>query len=348
MERIYDDRGLGSYFARAEELGMPLLIDEFLPDAVELDVDVVADRAGGVVVGGVMEHIEEAGIHSGDSACSLPPYSLAPELAEEVRRQARAIARELGVVGLMNMQVAVADGVIHVLEVNPRGSRTVPFVSKAIGVPLAMVAARVIVGRTLADLGVEEVEPRHVSVKESVFPFVKFEGVDTLLGPEMRSTGEVMGIDHTFAHAFLKAQEAAGNRLPAGGVAFLSLRDGDKPAGAEVAAKLIQLGFELVATHGTAAFLGAAGMTVRRINKVTEGRPHCVDAMESGKVQLVVNTVEGRQSIADSHSLRRAALLQRISYFTTMRGARAAVDAIAAQALEGLRVAPLQSYHQPR
>ncbi|HKE19424.1 MAG TPA: carbamoyl-phosphate synthase large subunit [Kofleriaceae bacterium] len=345
MERIYDERGLSTYFARAEELGMPLLIDEFLADAVELDVDVVADRTGQVVVGGVMEHIEEAGIHSGDSACSLPPYSLAPELGEEVRRQARAVARELGVVGLMNMQVAVFEGQIYVLEVNPRGSRTVPFVSKAVGVPLAMIAARVIVGRTLAELGVTEVEPRHVSVKEAVFPFVKFEGVDTLLGPEMRSTGEVMGIDRTFAHAFLKSQEAAGNRLPAGGAAFLSLRDADKPAGVEVAQRLRELGFALCATHGTAEHLRAAGLEVRGLNKVNEGRPHCVDAMESGDISLVVNTTEGRQAISDSHSLRRAALLQHISYFTTMRAARAAVEAIAAQAREGLRVAPLQSYH---
>ncbi|HWM84847.1 MAG TPA: carbamoyl-phosphate synthase large subunit [Kofleriaceae bacterium] len=346
MERIYDDRGMSTYFARAEELGMPLLIDQFLADAVELDVDVVADRTGQVVVGGVMEHIEEAGIHSGDSACSLPPYSLDPELGQEVRRQARAIARELGVIGLMNMQVAVADGEIYVLEVNPRGSRTVPFVSKAVGIPLAMVAARVIVGRTLDELGITEVEPRHVSVKEAVFPFVKFEGVDTLLGPEMRSTGEVMGIDRSFAHAFFKSQEAAGNRLPSGGSAFLSLRDADKPAGVEVAHKLHQLGFALCATHGTAETLRAAGLVVRGLNKVNEGRPHCVDAMESGDVTLVVNTTEGRQAIADSHSLRRAALLQHISYFTTMRAVRAAVDAIAAQTREGLRVAPLQSYHR--
>ncbi len=345
MERVYDDKGLSSYFARAEELGMPLLVDQFLADAVELDVDVVADRTGDVVVGGVMEHIEEAGIHSGDSACSLPPYSLAAELGQEVRRQARAIARELGVVGLMNMQVAVFEGEIYVLEVNPRGSRTVPFVSKAIGVPLAKIAARVIVGRTLAEMGVREVEPGHVSVKEAVFPFVKFEGVDTLLGPEMRSTGEVMGIDKSFAHAFFKSQEAAGNRLPARGTAFLSLRDADKEAGVDVARRLRELGFDLCATHGTAERLRAAGMTVRGLNKVNEGRPHCVDAMESGDINLVVNTTEGIGAIADSHSLRRAALLQHISYFTTMRAARAAVEAIAAHAREGLRVAPLQSYH---
>ncbi|HTE53572.1 MAG TPA: carbamoyl-phosphate synthase large subunit [Kofleriaceae bacterium] len=348
MERIYDDKGMATYFARAQELGMPLLVDQFLADAVELDVDVVADRTGQVVVGGVMEHIEEAGIHSGDSACSLPTYSLAGRLVEEVKRQARAVAGELGVIGLMNMQFAVADGEIYVLEVNPRGSRTVPFVSKAIGVPLAMVAARLLVGRTLAELGVTEVEPLHVSVKEAVFPFVKFEGVDTLLGPEMRSTGEVMGIDTSFAHAFLKAQEAAGNRLPGRGTAFLSLRDADKQVGVQVAEKLRRLGFDLSATHGTATRLRAAGLPVRGLNKVTEGRPHCVDAMESGEIHLVVNTVEGRQAIADSHSLRRSALLRHIAYFTTMRAAHAAVDAIAAQAREGLRVAPLQSYHRKK
>ena len=346
MERIYDERGMKEYFARSSELGLPLLVDEFLADAVELDIDVVADRTGRVVVGGVMEHIEEAGIHSGDSACTLPPYSLAPEIADEVRRQARAIARELCVIGLMNMQVAVHAGQIYILEVNPRASRTVPFVSKASGVPLAMIAARVIAGRTLDELKVHESTPDHVSVKESVFPFVKFEGVDTILGPEMRSTGEVMGIDRTFAHAFLKSQEAAGNRLPTGGAAFLSLRDADKPAGVDVARRLAGLGFALVATHGTASYLRQAGLEVRGVNKVVEGRPHCVDVMESGEIQLVVNTTEGRQAIEDSHSLRRSALLCRIAYFTTIRAARAAVEGITAQARGDLRVAPVQSYHR--
>ncbi len=348
MERIYDERGMREYFQKSEELGMPLLVDQFLAEAVELDVDVVGDRTGAVVVGGVMEHIEEAGIHSGDSACALPPYSLGREVTDEVRRQARALASELGVVGLMNMQVAVQGGDIYILEVNPRASRTVPFVSKASGVPLAKIAAHVIGGRTLAELGVREVTPSHVSVKESVFPFVKFEGVDTILGPEMRSTGEVMGIDRDFAHAFLKSQEAAGNRLPTGGAAFLSVREADKQASIALARQLADLGFALVATHGTAAFLRQHRLEVRGVNKVMEGRPHCVDAMESGEIQLVVNTTEGRQAIEDSHSLRRAALLSRISYFTTMRAARAAADAIAAQAREGLRVAPLQSYHSTR
>jgi carbamoyl-phosphate synthase large subunit len=233
-----------------------------------------------------------------------------------------------------------------VIEVNPRASRTVPFVSKATGVPLAKLAARVIAGRTLDELGLVERIPEHVSVKEAVFPFVKFEGVDTLLGPEMRSTGEVMGIDRSFAQAFYKSQEAAGNRLPARGTALLSLRDADKPAAVEVARRLSELGFQLCATHGTAAWLRAAELDVRGVNKVIEGRPHCVDLMESGEIHLVINTTDGRQAIADSHPLRRTALLQRIAYFTTIRAARAAVEAIDSIAREGLRVAPLQSYHQ--
>jgi transcription elongation factor GreA len=272
MERIYDAAALEDYFVRnrlsggdgsAAQISFPLLVDQFLHDAVELDVDVVADATGAVVVGGVMEHIEEAGIHSGDSACALPPYSLPPAIVDEVKRQARALAIELGVVGLMNAQFAVHAGLVYILEVNPRASRTVPFVSKAIGVPLAKVAAKVMAGRTLAELGVVETVPPHVSVKESVFPFVKFEEVDTILGPEMKSTGEVMGLGPSFAEAYLKAQEAAGVRLPTGGVAFLSVRDSDKAAAAELAADLVALGFAIVATHGTARSLEAAGLAVR-------------------------------------------------------------------------------------
>jgi carbamoyl-phosphate synthase large subunit len=371
MERVYDAAGLEDYFqrvliapadqsragrkvdehsieSRGAAIGLPLLIDQFLADAIELDVDVVADRTGAVVVGGVMEHIEEAGIHSGDSACALPPYSLGAEHIAEIRRQAHAVARELGVVGLMNMQVAVhpatGDGQIYILEVNPRASRTVPFVSKATGVPLAKVAARVMSGRTLAELGIRETVPDHVSVKESVFPFVKFQGVDTLLGPEMRSTGEVMGIDSSFAHAFAKAQTAAGNRLPNGGTAFLSLKDRDKTAGIEIARGLARLGFRLVATRGTARYLRDAGVDAREISKVAEGRPHCVDAIENREIDLVVNTTEGTEAVRDSQAMRRAALLCGVSYFTTMRGARAAVEAIAAQQ-SGVRVKSLQNYH---
>jgi carbamoyl-phosphate synthase large subunit len=358
MERVYDARGLEDYFTRvigtgsssaggrdeSFTVGFPLLIDEFLADAVELDVDVVADHTGAVVVGGVMEHIEEAGIHSGDSACALPPYSLPADIIDEVKHQARMLATELQVVGLMNTQFAIHAGDIFVLEVNPRASRTVPFVSKAIGVPLAKIAAKVMAGRTLADLGMVEVEPRHVSVKEVVFPFVKFEGVDTILGPEMRSTGEVMGIDSDFARAFMKSWIASGGRVPTSGTAFLSVREADKPAAVEIARRLHNLGFELVATHGTAAVLRAAGLTVRGINKVLEGRPHCVDALDNREIALVINTTEGAQAIQDSVSLRRAALMNGIAYQTTLRGARAALEAIAVAKRGDLRVASLQKY----
>jgi carbamoyl-phosphate synthase large subunit len=356
MEQVYDARGLESYFERqlgllggqtrgeGATVGFPLLIDQFLADAVELDVDVVADKTGAVIVGGVMEHIEEAGIHSGDSACSLPPYSLPRDILEEVKRQARMMAVELGVIGLMNVQFAVAGGQVYVLEVNPRASRTIPFVSKAIGVPLAKVAAKVMCGATLAELNIKEHTPRHVSVKEVVFPFMKFDQVDTLLGPEMRSTGEVMGIDSDFARAFAKSQLAAGVRLPVSGTAFLSVRDGDKVAAAEIAQRLHALGFSLVATHGTAAYLRKLGLDVGGINKVLEGRPHCVDAMDSGEIHFVINTTEGAQAIQDSQSLRRAALTNGIAYFTTVRGARAALEAIAVQKYEDLQVQALQRY----
>lgn len=362
MERIYDARGLEDYFARVlphavaplaqlaatdegSGVGFPLLIDQFLAEAVELDVDVLCDRTGAVVVGGVMEHIEEAGIHSGDSACALPPYSLPADIVDHVKAQARQMAVELGVVGLMNVQFAVLDGEIFVLEVNPRASRTIPFVSKAIGVPLAKVAAKVMAGATLAELAVKEVEPRHTAVKEVVFPFVKFEAVDTLLGPEMRSTGEVMGIDTDFARAFAKSQLGAGIRLPTQGTAFLSVREADKAAIVEVARRLASLGFELIATHGTAARLRAAGLPCRGINKVIEGRPHCVDAMDNGEIQVVINTTEGAQAIVDSISLRRAALMNNLTYFTTLRGAKAALEAIAVQKRGDLRVRALQAYN---
>jgi carbamoyl-phosphate synthase large subunit len=355
MERVYDARHLEDYFLRvigvggaardeSAMIGFPLLIDQFLADAVELDVDVVADKTGAVVVGGVMEHIEEAGIHSGDSACALPPYSLPADIIDDVKRQARMLASELGVVGLMNAQFAIHAGEIYVLEVNPRASRTIPFVSKAIGKPLAKIAAKVMVGRTLADLGMVEVEPRHVSVKEVVFPFVKFEGVDTILGPEMRSTGEVMGIDSDFARAFMKSMLASGTRLPTTGTAFLSVRDQDKPALVEIARRLVNLGFSLVATHGTAAHLRASGLTVGGVNKVLEGRPHIVDALDNREIQFVVNTTEGAQAIQDSQSLRRAALMNGIAYQTTLRGAKAALEAIAVAKRGDIRVAPLQHY----
>ena len=349
METIYDRDGLASYFERVTlgDIGLPLLIDQFLPDAIELDVDVVADKNGDVVVGGIMEHIEMAGIHSGDSACALPPYSLAPDTIDEIGRQASAIARELGVIGLMNSQFAVRGRDIYLIEVNPRASRTVPFVSKATGQPLAKLAVRVMMGRTLKELGISQIVPDHTSVKESVFPFAKFEGVDPLLGPEMRSTGEVMGIDRSFPHAFAKAQLAAGNRLPNQGCAFLSLADSDKAAGGELAQRLDALGFVLVATRGTAHHLQSLGLRPQVVNKVREGRPHCVDAMKNGDIQLVVNTTTstGPQTIRDSHSLRRTALVNNIAYFTTIRGARAAIEAIAVQSQASLSVCSLQRYH---
>ncbi|MBA3461893.1 MAG: carbamoyl-phosphate synthase large subunit [Deltaproteobacteria bacterium] len=363
MERVYDSRGLEDYFVRvlgkggnatqgtgqdeSATVGFPLLIDQFLADAVELDVDVVADKTGAVIVGGVMEHIEEAGIHSGDSACALPPYSLPADIVDEVKRQARMLATELGVVGLMNTQFAILGGDVYVIEVNPRASRTVPFVSKAIGKPLAKIAAKVMTGKTLAELNAfphGEVEPRHVSVKEVVFPFVKFEGVDTILGPEMRSTGEVMGIDSDFARAFMKSWIAAGGKIPTTGTAFLSVREADKPASVEIARRLMNLGFSLVATHGTAMHLRNHGLQVKGINKVLEGRPHCVDAMDNNEIQLVINTTEGTQAIQDSQSLRRAALMNNIAYQTTLRGARAALEAIAVYKRGDIRVAPLQKY----
>jgi len=291
-----------------------------------------------------MEHIEEAGIHSGDSACALPPYSLPTDIIDEVKRQARLLATELGVIGLMNVQFAVLGGEVYVIEVNPRASRTVPFVSKAIGKPLAKIAAKVMAGKTLAELGMTEIEPRHVSVKEVVFPFVKFEGVDTILGPEMRSTGEVMGIDVDFARAFAKSQLAAGMKLPTGGVAFISVREEDKAALVEVARRLVHLGFSLIATHGTAAYLRKHGLLVKGINKVLEGRPHCVDAMDNHEIDFVVNTTEGAQAIHDSQSLRRAALMNGIAYYTTLRAARAALEAIAIEKRGDLRVLPLQKY----
>jgi carbamoyl-phosphate synthase large subunit len=369
MERVYDAKGLEDYFTRvlglsgnathssggtgqdeSATVGFPLLIDQFLADAVELDVDVIADKTGAVIVGGVMEHIEEAGIHSGDSACALPPYSLPADIVDEVKRQARMLATELGVIGLMNTQFAVLGGDVYIIEVNPRASRTVPFVSKAIGKPLAKIAAKVMAGKTLAELDAfphGEVEPRHVSVKEVVFPFVKFEGVDTILGPEMRSTGEVMGIDSDFARAFMKSWIAAGGKLPTTGTAFLSVREADKPALVEIARRLVNLGFSLVATHGTAMHLRNHGLLVKGINKVLEGRPHCVDAMDNHEIQLVINTTEGTQAIQDSQSLRRAALMNNIAYQTTLRGARAALEAIAVAKRGDIRVAPLQKYNAP-
>jgi carbamoyl-phosphate synthase large subunit len=292
-----------------------------------------------------MEHIEEAGIHSGDSACSLPPYSISREIAEEIKEQTRKMALELGVKGLMNVQFAIRDGEIYILEVNPRASRTVPFVSKATGRPLAKLAARVMAGKTLKELGIEtEIEPKHIAVKESVFPFVKFPGVDTLLGPEMKSTGEVMGIDVDFARAFAKAQLGAGVRLPLSGAVFLSVRDSDKKHIVSPAKKLYDSGFELVATRGTASYLQEKGIPVKVVNKVVEGRPHIVDAIKNNEICMVINTTQGAQAVADSYSIRRNTLVSNIAYFTTTSGAKAAVDGILAMLREDLEAKALQDY----
>jgi carbamoyl-phosphate synthase large subunit len=360
MEIVHDASGLDDFVltameasrreslsSRAGEEDAPILIDQFLPDAIEVDVDVVADGTD-AVIGGVMEHIEEAGIHSGDSACCLPPYSLSPAVVDGIKTQARALAKELNVRGLMNVQFAVPrDGSgIFILEVNPRASRTVPFVSKVTGVPLAKVAARIAAGRTLRDMGIREVTPAHVAVKEAVFPFAKFAGVDTLLGPEMRSTGEVMGIDRTFAAAFGKSQLGAGTRLPTSGRVFLSVQDRDKAGAVQVARALTDMGFELLATTGTYTYLSDAGVRVTRVNKVREGRPHCVDRMLDGDVQLVMNTTAGAQAIKDSFDIRRTALVRGIPYCTTLSAARAAVGAIAELRSGRLEVRSLQEYQE--
>ncbi len=347
MEIVHDAAGLARYMRHAVDASgtSPVLIDRYLQDAIEIDVDAVADGEA-VEIAGIMEHIEEAGIHSGDSACSLPPYSLAPATVAEIERQTVALARALGVVGLMNVQFAVKDGEIYVLEVNPRASRTVPFVAKATGVPYAKIAARLMAGERLADcrLGRRRRALDHVAVKEAVFPFARFPGVDLILGPEMKSTGEVMGLDTDFGRAFAKSQLGIGTSLPLEGCVFVSVRDRDKAALIEPCRRLVEMGFTLVATVGTAAALVAAGLRATTVNKVREGRPHIVDRMLNGDVQLVFNTTEGTQAIADSFSLRRTALTHAIPYYTTVAGARAAVQAIAALRAGSLEVAPLQSY----
>jgi carbamoyl-phosphate synthase large subunit len=347
MEIVYEEESLRRYMQRALEAApdRTILVDKFLDDAVELDVDAVCDGRQ-VVIGGIMEHIERAGVHSGDSACALPSHSVPKPVLDEVRRQTTALALELGVIGLMNVQFAIKDGTPYILEVNPRASRTVPFVSKAIGVPLAKIAARVMAGRTLADLGfTEEIVPPHISVKEAVFPFSKFPGVDTLLGPEMKSTGEVMGIGATFGAAFAKAQIAAGTILPTKGAVFLSVRDEDKDAVAPVARRLAEIGFKLVATTGTAAMLRASGLAVDNIHKVGEGTPDVVQAIRAGHIAMVINTPKGFGPQLDSFSIRRRALEHRVPYFTTIAGAAAAAEGIAQLHSEVLRVCALQDHH---
>ena len=347
MQIVYDAASLQRYMREAVSVSPehPVLIDKFLDDATEVDVDAVSDGQD-VVIGGIMEHIELAGVHSGDSACSLPPRNLSQAVQDEIRRQTSMLAKELNVVGLINIQFAVQDHKVFVLEVNPRASRTVPFVSKAIGVPLAKVAARVMAGKTLQELGcTNEIIPTHVSVKEAVFPFIKFPGVDTILGPEMKSTGEVMGIDAAFGMAFAKAQTAAGTILPMQGQALLSVRQGDRVAALRIARHLVENDFQIVATHGTAAYLREAGLSVETVKKVKEGSPHIVDAIQAGTIALVINTTEGVQSLSDSFSIRRSALECRVPYFTTIAGASAAAEGIARLQQGLLGVKPVQEYH---
>jgi len=325
MELVYDEADLRRYIQTAVSVSnqSPVLLDRFLDDAIEVDVDAICDGEQ-VLIGGIMEHIEQAGVHSGDSACSLPPYTLSESIQDQMREQMTRMALALDVRGLMNAQFAIKDDQVYILEVNPRASRTVPFVSKAIGIPLAKVAARTMVGRSLAEQGyASEVRPGHYFVKEAVFPFIKFPGVDTMLGPEMKSTGEVMGIGESFAEAYGKAEDAAGTHLPRPGKALLSVREADKQRLVHVAEQLVELGFTLYGTHGTARAMRDAGLACEGVNKVKEGRPHIVDMIKNGEVDFIVNTTEGAQAIADSAEIRRAALQHKVSYTTTLAGAEA-------------------------
>ncbi len=351
MEIVHEQRDLERYMREAVKVSndSPVLLDRFLNDAIECDVDAIRDHTGRVFIGGVMEHIEQAGVHSGDSACSLPPYYLKQATVDELKRQTAAMAQGLNVIGLMNVQFAIqeVDGqdVIYVLEVNPRASRTVPFVSKATGIQLAKVAARCMAGQSLDAQGIgAEVTPPYFSVKEAVFPFVKFPGVDTILGPEMKSTGEVMGVGKTFGEAFVKSQLGAGTKLPTSGTVFLTVKNSDKPRAVEIARELVAMGFELVATRGTAAAIAAAGVPVQTVNKVTEGRPHIVDSIKNHQIALVINTVEERRNaITDSRAIRTSALLARVTTFTTIAGAEAAVEGM--KYLDNLGVISVQEMH---
>jgi carbamoyl-phosphate synthase large subunit len=346
MEIVDTEAQLEHYIATAVQVSgdAPVLIDRYLRDAVEVDVDAIADGQQ-VVVAGILQHIEEAGVHSGDSACSLPPYSLAPDIVAEIARQAEVLAKALSVRGLMNVQFAVKDGEVYIIEVNPRASRTVPFVAKAIGSPIAKIAARVMAGEMLADLPKIDLDIPHIAVKEAVFPFARFPGVDPVLSPEMKSTGEVMGIDSDFARAFAKAQLGAGTILPTNGKLFVSVKDTDKPVVLPAVRKLVDLGFTVIATDGTARYLAGEGVTVERVNKVAQGRPHIVDRVVDGDIALIFNTTEGWQSLKDSESIRRAGLMNKVPQFTTASASVAAVQAIAALRDSDLEVRPLQSYH---
>lgn len=345
MQIVYGEEVLSTYMASAvrESGNDPVLIDRYLDNAIEIDVDVISDNQD-VYIAGIMQHIEEAGIHSGDSACTLPPYTLSAAVIDRIKYQTRLLARELHVIGLMNVQFAIKDNVLYVLEVNPRASRTVPFVAKATGLAIAKIAARVMVGESLTSFHLSEKKLTYVAVKEAVFPFSRFPNVDIILGPEMKSTGESMGIDINFRRAFAKSQLGAGIHLPTYGTVFLSVKNSDKLASAELAYRLVKLGFKLSGTRGTACYLQSLGLDITILNKVLEGHPHCVDAMLFGEIQLVINTTEGDQSLADSFSIRRTALVRNLPYYTTMTGAQAAIEAIEAIKCEVLDVTPLQLY----
>ena len=348
MEIVYDSQRLSHFMEKAISASPdhPILIDKFLEDAIEVDVDALSDGTD-TVVAGIMEHIEEAGIHSGDSACVLPPITFSREILDTIETQTKMIARELHVIGLMNIQYAIKDGILYVLEVNPRASRTVPFVSKAIGVPLAKLATKVMLGRTLKELGfTSPPHPAHISVKEAVFPFSRFPNVDILLGPEMKSTGEVMGIDHSFGLAFAKSQMAAGFKLPRSGRVFISVHDSHKDKIVPIARTFQEEGFQVLATRGTALHLRASGVAAETIFKVSEGRPHAVDYIKNGDIQIVINTSVGRRSGLDAYHIRRSALVYNVLYTTTIAGAKALSEAIAALQKEEWQVTPLQEYHK--
>jgi carbamoyl-phosphate synthase large subunit len=352
MEIVHDVKRLREYMEMAVTVSgkNSILIDWYLRHAIEVDVDAICD-GNEVYIAGIMEHIEEAGIHSGDSACSLPPHSLSNQIIKKLRKQTEALALGLNIIGLMNIQFAIQNNIIFVLEVNPRASRTVPFVAKATGVPIAKIAARVMAGEKLANFNLpKNLKPNHVAVKEAVFPFSRFPGVDTILGPEMKSTGEVMGIDLDFPRAFAKSQLGAGMILPLEGTIFISVKDSDKKIAREITSELLELGFKILATGGTAKFFIEAGIKVRVVNKVLQGRPHCVDAIISGEVQMIINTTDGAEAIGDSFSIRNSSLLNNVPQYTTIAGARAAISAIKilkinqSENVHGLEVRPLQFY----
>lgn len=346
MEIVFNEDDLRAYMTDAVKVSndSPVLLDRFLDDAIEVDVDAVCDGRE-VLIGGIMEHVEQAGVHSGDSGCSLPPNSLSAELQDEIRVQTRQLALALGVNGLLNIQFAIQGGTVFVLEVNPRASRTAPFVSKATGLALAKVGARVMTGRSLEALGLRhERIPRFFSVKEAVFPFVKFPEADPMLGPEMKSTGEVMGTGRSFGEAYAKAQAASGVTLPRTGTCFISVRERDKPGAVDLARRLSERGFDLVATEGTALAIQAAGIACRSVNKVREGRPHCVDMIKNGEIVLIVNTTEGKQAVRESHSIRREAVQRRVTYYTTLAAALATCEAL--DSVDEVEVNRLQDLHQ--